>query len=394
MTPDHLHPLLRSMKTSFLTLVTLPLFVITNAGRKAKSLKREMTLVRSLIFSLLLLAALSPIRMFAAPPPGIPDGWSDGYVYANGIRIHYYHATSNPGKPVILMVHGVTDNGLCWTTLTWKFQNDYDIYMLDTRGHGLSDPFTTADNGDTLIKDVVDVVHAMKFEKPILMGHSMGAATVMRVGAEYPELAKAIIMLDPLIGRGGFGGGALGGRGPRSPASGTNTPARTPERSAATVQNGERRSPTASSERPAASQDHLSVNMFGSPETLVAQNNYNFEDLVATGHRQNPKWDMVDCQYWALSKKQFHGAYQSQGSEAMTGAMRIGDSLAKITVPAIILKADAPSEVRKANEEIVKDLTNVKLVHIDGAAHNLHHDQLKKTEEVLRKFLSTLQSPQ
>ena len=23
----------------------------------------------------------------AATPPGIPDGWSDGYVYANGIRI-------------------------------------------------------------------------------------------------------------------------------------------------------------------------------------------------------------------------------------------------------------------------------------------------------------------
>jgi hypothetical protein len=26
-----------------------------------------------------------------ASPSGIPDGWSDGYVYANGIRIHYDH---------------------------------------------------------------------------------------------------------------------------------------------------------------------------------------------------------------------------------------------------------------------------------------------------------------
>ena len=49
----------------------------------------------------------------AAAPPGIPDGWSDGYVYANGIRIHYYHAVPAPGKPVIVMAHGATDIGLC-----------------------------------------------------------------------------------------------------------------------------------------------------------------------------------------------------------------------------------------------------------------------------------------
>src|SRR5918999_1840991 len=136
-------------------------------------------------------------------PPGIPDGWSDGYVYANGVRLHYYRAVPALGKPVMVMVHGVTDNGLCWTTLTWKLQDSYDIYMLDARGHGLSDPFTPSDNSETLVKDVVEFVRVMKFEKPILMGHSMGAATVMRVGAEHPDLAKAIIMLDPGLGRGG-----------------------------------------------------------------------------------------------------------------------------------------------------------------------------------------------
>ena len=63
-----------------------------------------------------------PAVAHAAPPPGIPDGWSDGFVLANGIRIHYYHAVPAPGKPVIVMCHGVTDIGLNWTTLTWKLQ--------------------------------------------------------------------------------------------------------------------------------------------------------------------------------------------------------------------------------------------------------------------------------
>lgn len=310
---------------------------------------------------------------FAAPPPGIPDGWSDGYAYVNGIRVHYYHAVPAPGKLVIVMVHGVTDIGLCWTTLTWQLQDQYDCYMLDTRGHGLSDPFTPSGDGDTLIKDVVDFVHVMKFQKPILMGHSMGAATVMRIGAEYPDLAKAIIMLDP-----GLGGAGPGGRRGGPPGARRRGP------TTATARGGARRNP------PNSAPARLSINMFGSPETLVAQNNYSFDDLVALCHRQRPKWDMVDCQYWALSKKQFHGAYSSAGQQAMTGSMRTGDSLAKITAPALILKADAPPEVRKANEEAAKVMQHGKLVHIDGAAHNLHHDQLKRTTEVLKEFLASL----
>jgi pimeloyl-ACP methyl ester carboxylesterase len=342
-----------------------------------------MTKAKTLSACLLALAPLLLLstRAHAAPPPGIPDGWSDGFVYTNGIRMHYYHAIPQPGKPVIVMVHGVTDNGLCWTTLTWKLQNNYDIYMIDCRGHGLSDPFTPTDNGDTLVQDLVGFVHAMKFEKPILLGHSMGAATVMRTGAEYPDLAKAIIMLDPLLpGAGGFGrGGRRGGPG-GGPRGGAPAQAR----------NGRRGPGRAAASAPSTSPARLSVNMFGSPETLVAQNNYNFDDLVALCHRQNPKWDMVDCQYWALSKKQYHGDYTSGGSQAMSGAMNLGDSLAKITAPALILKADAPPDVRKANEEAAKVMQHGYLVHIDNAAHNLHHDQLQRTVEELTKFLATL----
>jgi hypothetical protein len=92
--------------------------------------------------------------------------------------------------------------------------------------------------------------------------------------------------------------------------------------------------------------DRLPVSMTGSPEVLVAQKNYNFDDLVATCRRNTPKWDLVDCQYWALSKKQYHGAYSTETWQAMSGTMKTGESLAKISVPALILKADASPEQR------------------------------------------------
>jgi pimeloyl-ACP methyl ester carboxylesterase len=317
---------------------------------------------------ILTLLILLPAIVVNAQSVKIPDGWSDGYAYVNGIRIHYYRAKPAQGKPVMVMVHGVTDIGLCWTTLALKLQDSYDIYMLDARGHGLSDPFTPADNGETLIKDVVDFVKVMKLEKPILIGHSMGAATVMRVGAEYPDLAKAIIMLDP--GLGGFPGARTGGVAGRDTA---------------------RNRPPATTQQPQpTAPDRLTINMFGNPETLVAQNNYKFEDLVATGRRQFPKWDDMDVYYWALSKKQYHGAYSADTWQAMRGTMSTENALAKIQVPALILKADASPEVRKRNEEAARVMQKGKLVHIEDSGHNLHHDQLARTVEVLNEFLKTL----
>src|SRR5699024_1304812 len=254
----------------------------------------------------------------------------------------------------------------------WELQNDYNIFMVDTRGHGLSDPFTTSDDGDTLVKDVVTFAEEMGFEKPILMGHSMGAATVMRVGAEYPELAEAIVMLDPGLGRG--------------PSQQDEDEDQEQDNGKETEESEEREDLPSSPQNP----DQLSVSMFDSPENLVAQNNYSFKDLVALCQRQNSKWAMMDCHYWALSKKQYHGAYSSQKWQAMSGTMQTGNSLAEIPVPALILKADASPQERKAHREAVSVMQHGELVHIDGAGHNLHHDQLRRTVQVIRGFLSTL----
>jgi pimeloyl-ACP methyl ester carboxylesterase len=300
-------------------------------------------------------ACLASVAL-AAPPPGIPDGWSDSFAYSNGARLHYYRAVPSPGKPVVVMVHGVTDYGLSWATLAQELQKSFDIYMLDARGHGLSDPFTDSSTGETLIKDVVGFVQTMKLTKPILIGHSMGAATVMRLGAEYPDLPRAVIMLDPLLG-------PLPAVERPAAEPGTAPPAR----------------------RPGA------LVMFGPAEDLVAQNNDPFDELVATCHEQEPKWQLESCQYWAQSKKQYHGPYSATQLQAIRGTMTLGDSLARIAAPALILKADAPREVRAANLKAASVMKNGKLVHVDDAGHNLHHDQPARTMELLAGFLSELQ---
>src|SRR5262245_60062606 len=69
---------------------------------------------------------------------GSMNQWSSQDVTANGITIHYYR-TGNGDKPALVLSHGASDSGLCWTRLTRALEADYDVIMPDARGHGLSD---------------------------------------------------------------------------------------------------------------------------------------------------------------------------------------------------------------------------------------------------------------
>lgn len=320
-------------------------------------------LLRHCILTITVMLALFHANTFAANFPKIPDGWSEGFVYANGIRIHYYHAVPAPGKPVLLAIHGVMDTGLTWASVVSKLQDSYDIYMLDTRGHGLSDPFTGNEDGNTLVTDVIEAAKALGLEKPILLGHSMGGATIIKLGAEHPDFASSIIVVDA----------GIGGPRPQHSSEANTTPPPPP--------------PAVS-----PSSDPLAISMRGTPETMVAQNNYNFDDLVAKAHRENPRWSLKDCEYWAVAIKRYHGPYSDETWQAMFGTMRNDNALAKIQVPMVILKADASPEIRAVHQESASIMQKGKLIHIDNSAHNVQRDQPERVVEVIREFLSEVES--
>ena len=136
---------------------------------------------------------------FAGPQP--PAGWTDGYVFANGIRIHYWRTGANTSKPPLVLAHGSSDDGLCWTNLAKEIQDGYDIIMFDARGHGLSDPPTPSDPPDVQVEDLAGLIRELKLERAVLMGHSMGSASVAHFAAKYPDVPRAVILEDPALVR-------------------------------------------------------------------------------------------------------------------------------------------------------------------------------------------------
>jgi N-formylmaleamate deformylase len=123
--------------------------------------------------------------------------WSDGYVNANGLKLHYYRTGGN--KPQVVFNHGAGDDGLCWTHIVKELENDYDIIMPDARGHGKSATGKKDYSSKQRVEDLAGLITALKLDRPIIGGHSMGADTSMRLAAKYPELTCGVFLEDPPI---------------------------------------------------------------------------------------------------------------------------------------------------------------------------------------------------
>jgi N-formylmaleamate deformylase len=121
--------------------------------------------------------------------------WSDGYVEANGIRIHYYRTGGD--KPQVVINHGAGDDGLCWTHVVKELEKEYDVILPDARGHGKSGSGKKDYSSRARLADLVGLIQALHLEKPVVGGHSMGADTSLHLAAEFPQVPRAIFLEDP-----------------------------------------------------------------------------------------------------------------------------------------------------------------------------------------------------
>jgi pimeloyl-ACP methyl ester carboxylesterase len=120
---------------------------------------------------------------------------------------------------------------------------------------------------------------------------------------------------------------------------------------------------------------------------VLARNNTSLDDLVTGCMKGSPKWDRAECEVWTPSKRMHHPNTALRG---FGGRPAMADLLAKITVPVLILKADAAPEVRKQNEEIAAKLAKGRIVHIDGTGHNVRREAKAHLLRELNQFLAGL----
>jgi pimeloyl-ACP methyl ester carboxylesterase len=265
--------------------------------------------------------------------------WSSGDVVANGIKIHYERTGGD--KPPLVLSHGATDNGLCWTRLARALEADYDVVMPDARGHGLSEApeggYTSADRA----ADLAGLIEALRLEKPAVGGHSMGAGTTLRFVADYPDLARCAILEDP----------------------------------------GLRNAPPAE-----ADQEARRARMRQNAAEMRALGR---EGIIARGREQHPNWAEEEFGPWADSKLQV--------SERFSGAMRVPERpdwrelLPKVRCPVLLITADPERGgivTPQAAAEAAQLLPGLKVVRLSGAGHNVRREQFDAYLKAVRAFLT------
>jgi pimeloyl-ACP methyl ester carboxylesterase len=285
----------------------------------------------------------------SANPAHVPTHWTEGYVYTNGIRMHYWR--SGGEKPPLIMAHGYSDDGLCWTTMAKELDDEYDVILPDARGFGLTDPPSQSELIDVQVEDLAGFIKALKLEDPILLGHSMGSASVAWFAARYPDVPRASILVDPRLV-------------PRTPPDTT---------SQETTSAPPPLSPEEENKKRAAA--------------VLKRNNTSYEDLFNFQLERNPHFGFTEIHFWALSKQLYHPntAYRNTN---LRPAM--SDLFPKTTCPTLILKADDQGELQLRNEEVAAILKDGHLVHVEGAGHSVHRDRPEFFLKSLRTFLDTL----
>jgi pimeloyl-ACP methyl ester carboxylesterase len=99
------------------------------------------------------------------------------------------------GKPV-LCIHGLTANSRFWDCLASALSPRHKIIAMDLRGRGLSDKPRTGYSVDHHCKDVLALIDDLGLEKPVLMGHSLGAFICLVFTARNPKRVDRLILVD------------------------------------------------------------------------------------------------------------------------------------------------------------------------------------------------------
>lgn len=99
------------------------------------------------------------------------------------------------GKAIVIL-HGLFGQSDNWNTLAKNFsEQGFCVYTLDQRNHGLS-PHSNDWNYELMARDLKEFLDDHVIESPILLGHSMGAKTVLFFECLFPGLASKIVIAD------------------------------------------------------------------------------------------------------------------------------------------------------------------------------------------------------
>ena len=102
--------------------------------------------------------------------------------------------TLGSGEPVFIL-HGVFGSSDNWQTIGKQLSEDFTVYLIDQRNHGLS-PHSDEFDYEVMSADIGELIISEGLENVSIIGHSMGGKTAMKFACLHPHFVNKLVVLD------------------------------------------------------------------------------------------------------------------------------------------------------------------------------------------------------
>ena len=116
-----------------------------------------------------------------------------------GTTNYTYYEIPNPGKPKMLMLHGMMVESHCFEKMADSLKADYHLFLLDLKGHGKSGNGKNYDEGytnDVIVGELLSFQQKVIQEPFHLVGYSLGGQYSLKFAGCHPDLVKSVILID------------------------------------------------------------------------------------------------------------------------------------------------------------------------------------------------------
>lgn len=263
-----------------------------------------------------------------------------GSIQSNGVRINYYRTGDD--KPPVVMLHGFSDAALSWNRLPVALEPEFDVVLVDARGHGYSASPETGYGLHDHVADVLVLIDHLNLDRPALIGHAMGAVVAANLAAAEPGRVRGLVLEEPLWPQ------------PGEDSNGQATHAEQMR------------------------------------EQVRAQKGLSLDELTEICARRYPNWHDTEAFQWAKSKQlvapnaaEFFAARWPDWQE----------TLRRLDLPGLLVAGEA-ERGSLVGPQVLEQAPRLwkrgQVVRVPGAGHDVHREQYREFLQLVRRFLRLL----
>lgn len=122
--------------------------------------------------------------------------YSERFFRSGTLRIHF-RDWGDAAAPPLIIVHGLRDHSHSFDDLARGLLDRFHVFALDLRGHGDSETTPYYSFGHFVL-DLHNLVRALRLQRPVLIGHSMGGEVVAHYGGSFPDVPARVVIIEGL----------------------------------------------------------------------------------------------------------------------------------------------------------------------------------------------------